>query len=93
MVKEGMGLTETLNPSPLGLGYTDKSTVKLDFDDAYFKFVKYWALRTMKWFKLRGFIILRSSKNHYHVVLTGQSLGKRMCMLWHGLLLNLRMRN
>lgn len=50
------------------LGYTDKTTVKLDFDDASFKTVKYWALRTMKWFRLRGFIILRSSKNHYHVV-------------------------
>ena len=57
-----------LNPEPPMLGYTDKSTVKLDLDDASFKFVKYWALRTMKWFKLRGFIILKSSKNHYHVL-------------------------
>lgn len=50
------------------LGYSDKSTVKLDFDDAPFKPVKYWALRAMKWFKLRGFIVLKSSKNNYHVV-------------------------
>jgi hypothetical protein len=61
-------LTEKLNPEPPILGYTDKSTVKLDFDDTPFKTVKYWAFRSMKWFKLRGFIILRSSKNHYHVV-------------------------
>jgi len=68
MAKEGTGLTEKLNPEPPILGYTDKSTVKLDFDDASFKLVKYWALGTVKWFKLRGSIILKSSENHYHVV-------------------------
>ena len=68
MVSGGIGLTEQLSPEPPMLGYTDKSTVKLDFDDVSFKLVKYWALRTMKWFKLRGFIILRSSKNHYHML-------------------------
>jgi len=63
------GLTDQKsNPSMPVLGYSDKSTVKLDFDDTLFKTVKYWALRAMNWFKLRGFIILRSSKNHYHVV-------------------------
>jgi hypothetical protein len=30
--------------------------------------VKYWALRTMKWYKLGGFIILKSSENCYHVI-------------------------
>lgn len=40
----------------------------LDLDNMPFKTVKYWALRTVKWFKLRGFIILKSSDNHYHVV-------------------------
>jgi hypothetical protein len=68
MARGGIGLTEQLNPELPILGYTDTSTVKLDFDDVSFKFVKYWALRTMKWFRLRGFIILKSSKNHYHVV-------------------------
>jgi hypothetical protein len=64
-----VGLTsQKLNPSKPILGYSDTSTVKLDFDDAEFKEVKYWALRTMKWFRLRGFIILKSSKSHYHVV-------------------------
>lgn len=56
------------NPSLPVLGYSDESTVKLDFDDAQFKTVKYWAFRAMKWFRLRGFIILKSSRNHYHVV-------------------------
>jgi hypothetical protein len=63
------GLTDQKsNPSKPILGYSDTSTVKLDFDDTPFKTVKYWALRATKWFRLRGFIILRSSKNHYHVV-------------------------
>jgi hypothetical protein len=50
------------------LGFTDIETVKLDFDDMKFKNVKYWAERTMKWFKLDGYIILKSSKNCYHVI-------------------------
>ena len=56
-----------MNPKFI-LGYTDTNTVKLDFDNTTIKDAKYWALRTMKWFKLRGFIILRSSENCYHVV-------------------------
>jgi hypothetical protein len=56
-----------LNPKSI-IGYTDTETGKLDFDNMPFKQVKYWALRTMKWHKLEGFIILKSSKNHYHVV-------------------------
>jgi hypothetical protein len=50
------------------LGYTDTETVKLDFDNTSFRDVKYWAFRAMKWFRLKGFIILESSENHYHVV-------------------------
>lgn len=50
------------------LGFSDSETVKLDFDDTCFSTVKFWALRTMKWFRLRGFLILKSSKNCYHVV-------------------------
>jgi len=50
------------------LGYTDNETVMLDFDNTPFRDVKYWALRAMKWFKLTGFIILKSSENNYHVV-------------------------
>lgn len=50
------------------MGYTDTETVMLDFDNTPFKTVRYWAFRAMKWFKLGGFIILRSSENNYHVV-------------------------
>jgi hypothetical protein len=74
MEKRGIGLTEKSNlnqqptPSLPMFGYTDKKTVKIDFDDTCFKAVKYWANRILKWFRLSGFIILRSSKDHYHVV-------------------------
>jgi len=60
-------LTEKWNLKSV-IGYTDTETVKLDFDNTPFKAVRYWALRTMKWFKLEGFIILKSSKDNYHVV-------------------------
>jgi hypothetical protein len=50
------------------IGYTDSETVKLDFDNTPFKEVKYWTLRALKWFKLKGFLILKSSENSYHVV-------------------------
>jgi hypothetical protein len=60
-------LTEKSHPEPPMLGYTDKSTVKLDFDDVSFKFVKYWALRTLEWVRLRGFIVLKSSKQVSHL--------------------------
>ncbi|MEM3601474.1 MAG: hypothetical protein QXN87_02240 [Candidatus Bathyarchaeia archaeon] len=40
----------------------------LDFDKTPFKWVKYWAHRTMNWFNLEGFIILKSSNRNYHVV-------------------------
>jgi hypothetical protein len=62
---------DSLNSSNNGLpvfGITDRETVKLDFDNTPFKTVKYWALRTMRRFRLKGFIIFRSSKGCYHVV-------------------------
>lgn len=61
------GLTEKLKASPI-LGLSDTETVKLDFDEVSFSSVRYWATRTMKWFKLRGFVILRSSENRYHIM-------------------------
>jgi hypothetical protein len=61
------GLTEKSKARPI-LGFSDTETVKLDFDETSFSSVKYWALRTMKWFKLKGFIILKSSERCYHVV-------------------------
>jgi len=50
------------------LGFTDDETVMLDFDDTPFKTVKYWAQVAMKHFLLGGFLILKSSENHYHVI-------------------------
>jgi len=67
MVLKVNGLTEKWNLKSV-LGITDMETVKLDFDKTSFKTVKYWALRTMRWFKLKGFIILKSSDKCYHVV-------------------------
>ena len=60
-------MNQKWNPKPT-IGLTDKETVKLDFDNTPFKMVKRWALRIMRWFKLGGFIILKSSANCYHVV-------------------------
>lgn len=50
------------------LGYSDEDTVKLDLDEMPFSKVKYWASKALKHFKLGGFIILKSSKNCYHVI-------------------------
>lgn len=66
-VLKGRGLRQKWNHKSV-LGYTDRETVKLDFDNTLFKTVRYWALRTMSWFQLEGFIIFKSSENCYHVV-------------------------
>lgn len=48
--------------------YGDRQTVKLDFDNTKLKTVKYWAYRTQEYFRLKGHIILQSSRNNYHVL-------------------------
>ena len=65
---KGFGLTEKLHQGKPILGYTDTETVKLDFDNTTFKIVKCWANKAMNWFRLGGYIILKSSKNSYHVL-------------------------
>lgn len=50
------------------IAYTDRQTVKLDLDNTDYQRVKSVARWLMKKFNLGGFIILRSSKNSYHVV-------------------------
>ena len=62
------GLTERLSRGRPVVGYTDTQTVKLDLDNVPFKTAKHWAQRVMKRFNLGGFIILKSSERHYHVV-------------------------
>ena len=68
MELKDFGWKQELSQAKPILGYSDTETVKLDFDDIPFKKVKYWAERAMNWFKLGGYIILKSSKNCYHVV-------------------------
>jgi hypothetical protein len=48
-------------------GDWDKETVRLDFDCTPLGEVKLWAYRACSWFKLEGFIILRSSMKEYVV--------------------------
>ena len=50
------------------IGYTDTETVKLDVDNTYFQEVKRYASLTLKKFNLGGYLILKSSRNCYHVV-------------------------
>jgi len=66
-VQLASGLRKKSSPRPI-LGYTDTETVKLDFDDRCLRYAKDWAVRTLKQFRLGGFVILKSSRNHYHVV-------------------------
>jgi len=68
MALKANGLTKKSNQAKPILGYSDAETVKLDVDDVSFKSAKYWANRAMKWFRLRGFIIIKSSDDCYHVV-------------------------
>jgi hypothetical protein len=59
---------------PMSLVYGDwsKDTVRLDFDDTQLGEVKLWAFRALNWFKLDGFIILRSSQKTYVVKKKGE---------------------
>jgi hypothetical protein len=60
-------LTKKSSRKPI-FGYSDRTTVKLDFDGELFRKVKCWTERTMKHFRLNGYIILKSSRDHYHVI-------------------------
>ena len=50
------------------IGLSDNKTVMCDLDNISFKKAKSLAFLTMEHFKLEGFIILKSSRRHYHVV-------------------------
>ena len=62
------GFTLKSAPESPIFGVTETDTVMLDFDDVTFKTARYWSRRAMSWFKLGGFLILKSSERHYHVV-------------------------
>ena len=66
-MRKECGLRPSSSPNFI-LGYSDTETVKLDFDRTPFRVVRRWADRTSEWFKLEGYIILKSSKDSYHVV-------------------------
>jgi len=68
IVKGGSGLQDQILKADPILGLTDFETIMHDFDDFSVKSTKYWALKANEWFELGGFIILKSSYKHYHVV-------------------------
>jgi hypothetical protein len=57
-VWRGFGLRKKSSRKPV-LGYSDRTTVKLDFDGELFRKVKYWAERALKHFRLGGYLILK----------------------------------
>lgn len=67
MVMRALGLRK-ISCHKFILGYSDEETVKLDFDQMPFSKARYWAVKALKRFRLQGFIILKSSKNCYHVI-------------------------
>ena len=76
MVMKASGLTEKSSQGKPIFGFTDTETVKLDFDNTPLKQVKYWASKTMKRFKLEGYLVLKSSEDNYHVVFNRRVLWK-----------------
>ncbi len=68
MVRMVNGLTDRISRVDPILGVSDRETVMLDFDEMNFKSVRYWSEFALEKFRLKGFIILKSSENHYHVV-------------------------
>jgi hypothetical protein len=66
-VLRGVGLKKKSSRKPV-LGYSDRTTVKLDFDGELSRKVKCWAERALKHFRLGGYVVLKSSRDHYHVL-------------------------
>jgi hypothetical protein len=77
ILKEATGLkAQKLKVVDPILGYSDTLTVMDDLDNVTFKTAKWLAFKALRWFKrdhqgkldLEGFIILKSSPKHYHLV-------------------------
>jgi hypothetical protein len=62
------GLTNQISIAEPILGVSDRHTVMLDLDEMSFTSAREWAMFALEKFKLKGFIILKSSKKSYHVV-------------------------
>ena len=69
LVRRDVGLiNQALKAEHPYLGFSDRMTVKLDFDETDTKSTKYWANLTLEKFTLGGYVMLQSSKNCRHVV-------------------------
>ena len=55
------------NFSKLRIGDWDENTVRLDYDHESLNEVKFYAFKTISWFELGGFLILRSSQRTMRV--------------------------
>jgi hypothetical protein len=53
---------------PVILGTWETQTIQVDYDNASIVEVKYWAKRACDWHNLEGYVILKSSKRHFHLV-------------------------
>lgn len=65
---EIVGDIMTITKSNFCIGYTDQETLKLDFDGMKISRAKDISDWILERFEMGGYIILRSSKNKYHVV-------------------------
>lgn len=68
MARREFGLIDQTSKADPILGFTDRITVKLDLDNMSFKSAKDWAMLVLEKYKLKGFVILKSSKKCYHLV-------------------------
>ena len=64
-LENGFGRKSSLNAI---FGLTNDEAVMLDFDETPFRQARDWALKTMKFWDMKGLIILKSSEDCYHVV-------------------------
>lgn len=53
---------------PTITGYSDKNTVMFDFDNISLEDVRHCCNLVMEYYHLGGYVILESSKNHYHAI-------------------------
>jgi hypothetical protein len=74
------------------VGLSDNRTVMCDLDNISFKKVKNLAFLTMKHFRLEGFLILKSSSKHYHVVFDKPKRWSEVVRIisWMGIMANNR---
>jgi hypothetical protein len=74
------------------VGLSDNRTVMVDLDNVSFRKAKDLAFLTLKRFRLDGFIILKSSCKHYHVVFDKPKRWSEVIKIvsWMGIMANNR---